>query len=436
VGGGDEVAQALLKRWPQFAANTRRIAAEVLVSRRPWAKALLSAVEQKDVSPGDISATAVRILAQNSDQTIRSRAATAVGRFRASDPDKLKLIAEKRKIVLSGKPDIQAGHDIAAKSCLVCHKLHGEGADVGPDLTGVGRSSLDALLANIIDPNQVIGKGYENTEIETKDGRIVNGRVVEDTDTRIRLLSAGPKEEIIAKSDIAKMRTSELSLMPEGLEQMPDADFRNLIWYILNPPQDNRPMTPALRRELIGDESTVQNRGDSSRKTSSNTQTVDRESVALWNPAWRVHCPDFEGAPMKLSEYAGRNNVLMTHPISRAEPSVLQRSFDIPNGEKTTLTFQVAAHERGNWELRVFANGRRLYRQLIDHDGERWKQIMIDLSPFAGQKVDLRLENAANDWNYEFGYWSNIQIVPEKLTAGVKAAGRRSNIQLRTSNFQ
>jgi len=111
----------------------------------------------------------------------------------------------------------------------VCHKFHGEGADVGPDLTGVGRSSLDALLANVIDPNQVIGKGYENTEVETKDGRTVNGRIVEDTDTRIKLLSAGPKEEVIAKSEIARMRTSELSLMPEGLEQMPEADFRNLI---------------------------------------------------------------------------------------------------------------------------------------------------------------------------------------------------------------
>jgi hypothetical protein len=34
------------------------------------------------------------------------------------------------------------------------------------------------------------------------------------------------------------MRVSELSVMPEGLEQMPDADFRNLILYILNPPQE------------------------------------------------------------------------------------------------------------------------------------------------------------------------------------------------------
>jgi len=50
------------------------------------------------------------------------------------------------------------------------------------------------------------------------------------------------------------IRTSDLSLMPEGLEQMSDADFRNMIWYLLNPPGDNRPMTPELRRELIGEE--------------------------------------------------------------------------------------------------------------------------------------------------------------------------------------
>ncbi len=142
---------------------------------------------------------------------------------------------------------------MARKTCLVCHKFHGEGAEVGPDLTGVGRSTLDALLANVIDPNQIVGKGYENVEVETKDGRTISGRLVEDTDTRVKLLSSGPKEDVVAKSEIAHLRTSELSVMPEGLEQMPDADFRNLIWYILNPPQDHRPLTPALLRELIGD---------------------------------------------------------------------------------------------------------------------------------------------------------------------------------------
>jgi putative heme-binding domain-containing protein len=169
-------------------------------------------------------------------------------------------MADKRKVVLAAQPDLKAGHEVAVRACLVCHKLYGEGADVGPDLTGVGRSTLDALLHNVIDPNEVIGNGFENTEVELKDGRVLNGRIVEDSPARLKLIASGPTEHFIARSDIAmvngkpSIRTSELSLMPEGLEQMPDADFRNLIWYLLNPPQDNRPMTPELRRQLVGEE--------------------------------------------------------------------------------------------------------------------------------------------------------------------------------------
>jgi putative heme-binding domain-containing protein len=145
-------------------------------------------------------------------------------------------MAEKKHMILSSTPDVAAGHEIARKACFICHKLNGEGAEIGPDLTGSGRSTLDALLANVIDPNQVIGAGYENVVIETKDDRTVSGRLVENSETRVRLLAAGPKEEVVAKSDIASMRVSELSVMPEGLEQMPDADFRNLISFILSAP--------------------------------------------------------------------------------------------------------------------------------------------------------------------------------------------------------
>src|SRR4051812_48848384 len=116
------------------------------------------------------------MLAQNPDESIRTLAAQTLGRFPATDSDKLKFIAQKKRIVLSKTPDFKAGHDLALKPCLVCHKMHGEGGEVGPDLTGVGRSTLDALLANVIDPNQVVGKGYENTAVETKDGRTINGR--------------------------------------------------------------------------------------------------------------------------------------------------------------------------------------------------------------------------------------------------------------------
>jgi putative heme-binding domain-containing protein len=168
-----------------------------------------------------------------------------IGHYRASTDETAKLIAEKRKIVLSGPVDFKAGHEMTKKTCLVCHTLHAEGATVGPDLTGSGRSTLDALLTNVLDPNQIIGKGYEQVNVTTQDDQILSGRLVEDTADHVKLLSAGPKEDVIAKSDIKSMKVSELSVMPEGLGALPDADFRNLIWYVLTPEQTKEGQTTA-----------------------------------------------------------------------------------------------------------------------------------------------------------------------------------------------
>jgi putative membrane-bound dehydrogenase-like protein len=235
--GGDAVAGALLASWNGLSRAERDTAADVLASRGQWALALLSAVQTNFIRATELPVSALRALAESGDAAVRQRAAEVIGRVRPSAGDKQQLIAQKRRMILAGgPPDLSAGHEVARKVCLVCHRLNGEGADVGPDLTGVGRSSLDSLLANIIDPNLVVGKGYENVILETKDDRTVTGRLVESTPTQVKLLSSGPKEEIVARKDIASMRVSKLSVMPEGLEQMPDDDFRNLIGYILSTP--------------------------------------------------------------------------------------------------------------------------------------------------------------------------------------------------------
>ena len=406
VFGGDDIAYVVTGAWPNFSLPTRRIASEVLVLRSKWSRALLAAIEQKTASPQDVSATARRALARSDDATVRDNADKLLGKYRASGEDKLKLIAAKRKLVLTGEYDAKAGYEVAKRNCFVCHKMYGEGADVGPDLTGVGRSTLDALLHNVIDPNEVIGNGYNATEVELKDGSSITGRIVEETPTRLKLVASGPTEHVIAKSDIAieagkpKIRTSDFSLMPEGLDQIPDADFRNLIMYLLNPPGDNRAWTPALRRELIGDE-----------KPSASATPVDGESVALWNPSWRVIAPEFEGTPQKLSSFADRKNVLMTHPFDPNKGAALVRIVTLPTGKKAELRLTVAAHETGDWELRVLANGELLHKQTIDHEGNPWKEVRVDLSKFAGREVELRAENFANGWSWEFGYWGAIDLI-------------------------
>lgn len=400
--GGDDTARRLLARWDAYTPSVRAAVAELCATRGAWKWPLYGAIERGDLQRGDIPPTVIRALATARNDREREKATELFGRVDATDAEKLRLIAEKREVVIRGPVDLAAGHRVARQACLTCHRLHGEGADVGPDLTGVGRSSLDALLRHVIHPNEIIGQGYEQVEVETRDGLVYSGRMTENTATHVKLVMAGPSEVIVDKSDLQSLHVSEQSAMPEGLEQMPGEDFRNLIWFILAPPADGLPLTEERRRELIG---LADDEG-----AASLLPQRDGESLALWAPGWQVDCPDFEGAPAKLPEFAGRRNVLLTHPYDESRPAALVRSLGLPRDRRATLRVAVAAHERGDWELRVRADGELLHRQTVHREGPRWQEVTVDLSPLAGRRVVLRLENAANNWAWEFGYWSDLRL--------------------------
>ncbi len=399
--GEDDTARQLLEKWNSSTPAVRAAVAEFCTSRSNWKWPFFTAVERGDVKRGDIPPTVVRTLATSGSEKERAKAEQVFGKVRATSAEKLKLIDAKRKVVGTGPIDLAKGHEVARRTCFVCHKMYDEGAEIGPDLTGVGRSSLDALLHNVINPNEIIGAGYENVEIETKDDRFFSGRMVENNASIVKLIQAGPAESIVAKSDIKTLKVSENSVMPEGLEAMPDEDFRNMIWFILSHPKDGKPLDDQRRKELMG---------GSGGTASVPLPARDGESIALWAPEWQVNAPDFEGSPAKLPEFAGRQNVLMTHPFDGETPAALVRVLMLPRDVRATLRFSVAAHEKGDWELRVKSDGELLHKQTVKNDGPRWQDVALDLSALAGRRVVLRLENAANNWSFEFAYWSNLRI--------------------------
>jgi putative membrane-bound dehydrogenase-like protein len=240
--GQDADAEAILKCWAvPTPAEVQRLAAETLATRPAWAKALLTAVKNKKIDPADISLPARRSLATLADKNagLKQLMSGTIGTFRPTPGDKQKIIEAKKAVVMNGPVNKQRGHDLFMKNCAVCHQLNGEGAKVlvGPDLTGVGRGTLDLLLNNVIDPDQIIGAGYENTIIETTDGDTKSGRVVEDNDQYVKLLSAGPTEDTIPKKNIKERRISPKSVMPEGFDQLlKDDEFRDLIRFVLEAP--------------------------------------------------------------------------------------------------------------------------------------------------------------------------------------------------------
>ncbi len=142
-----------------------------------------------------------------------------------------------------------------------------------------------------------------------------------------------------------------------------------------------------------------------------------------WN-LWRITSGKEREAPCRLDAHEGRSNVYLTHPVSREAPASLEREFEIPAGKRATLSFWVTHHGLGDWELRVIADGKMLLKQAVGPKATEWRMVRLDLTPFAGRKFLLRLENAATEWIWEFGYWSDIEVKVEGeegvlvLTAG------------------
>ena len=87
---------------------------------------------------------------------------------------------------------------------------YGQGGNVGPDLTGVGRENLDAVLTNVLDPNLVIGSPYYVNVARTKDGDTISGLLVEKSDKQV-VLKDQTKQTVIPKADLDEADASRTS---------------------------------------------------------------------------------------------------------------------------------------------------------------------------------------------------------------------------------
>ena len=117
---------------------------------------------------------------------------------------------------------------------------------MGPDLTVNGRSSIDQMLSNVFDPSLVIGAAYRAVIVVTKEGRVLTGLVVEDSPSRLVLKIQGGKTEIIPREDVDSFKISNVSLMPEQLEnQLKPNEIVDLFAFLA---LDKRPSDPAARQ--------------------------------------------------------------------------------------------------------------------------------------------------------------------------------------------
>jgi putative heme-binding domain-containing protein len=237
-----KLADVVLARYGQLAAEVRPLAIDLLMQREPWARRLLDAVLAKKVPRAALDANHLRKILDSNDREAIWAVEKAFGRVREErNPEREKVVAEMGKRLRETPGDPVAGRQVFRNFCAQCHTIHGEGGRVGPDITGNGRGSFEQLLSNVFDPSLVIGPQYQVTTVVTKDGRNLTGLITEDGGQRIVVRMAGEGEEAVVRNNVKYTRVSRLSMMPEGIETvLAEKDLADLFAFLSldKPPED------------------------------------------------------------------------------------------------------------------------------------------------------------------------------------------------------
>ena len=226
----------LIEKLASFDAPTRNEAINTLATTAAGARLLLGAVKAKQVLLTMLSPFLARQMDALKDAQVNALLKEVWGDLNAPKADLPERKAKFRAILTAAalaKTDAAKGKLVFMGICGQCHKLFGEGQNVGPDLTGSNRANLDYLLDNVLDPNAVIGKAYQLNIFELKDGRITSGVVKEETPAAYRIAMPGGFEQTLTVAEVKKRTISKVSTMPEGIfEALPQEQLIQLVAYL------------------------------------------------------------------------------------------------------------------------------------------------------------------------------------------------------------
>jgi putative heme-binding domain-containing protein len=209
-----------------------RTAAVTAVGRYPAGQqAILELVTAGKLTP-ELHFAAANVLLTSRDATIKAEASEHLKLPAMADAKPLPPLAE----LVKSTGDAQRGKQVfdTVGTCAKCHKVHGEGKEVGPDLSEIGsKLSKEAMYVSILDPNAGISFNYETHLVALDDGSQVSGIVISQTDAEVQLKTAEAIVRQLPRDQIVAMKKQTVSLMPADLQkQLRAQDVVDVVEYL------------------------------------------------------------------------------------------------------------------------------------------------------------------------------------------------------------
>jgi putative heme-binding domain-containing protein len=233
------IPEALLLGWEAQIAGDKALredALRVMAGRKEWAQILVSFVNEWKVPTKHFTVDIVRQLSLHKDPEIDAaidkhwKGLLATG----PTPEKKKESERIKAVLKTGLGDADKGKIQFMARCAICHKLFGEGGQIGPELTGYDRSNADFWLDNLFMPSMEIREGFGAYIVKTKGGQILTGLMDAQDAKGIVIKDMANNKTALKQTDIESMTASPISLMPEGLTTgMSDADLKDFFAYLM-----------------------------------------------------------------------------------------------------------------------------------------------------------------------------------------------------------
>jgi len=231
--GDGSVSERLLQRWDGLTPETRLVVIDALSSRSTWSLELLQAMKDSRVATGTLDATRRARLLNHGNAQVKKLAQAVLDAPSKSDRTAL---VDRYRGALTMEGNARQGAAMYARLCLSCHQRDGRGVDVGPNLLSVAGHAPEKLLVNIINPNADIQPGFHAYSCQLSDGEEIYGLIQAETANSILFKVADGTIRTLLRKDIAALRGSAISLMPEGLETgLTPNDLADLIAFLRAP---------------------------------------------------------------------------------------------------------------------------------------------------------------------------------------------------------
>ncbi len=231
--GSSELISILKKSWPVLRASVRS-----LVARQWFNRPSRLAARADEFFAGDWAG--ILEMPELRDSLTRLGDSRLMVLGESPDQDRAKALSFEQMLqsVFANRGNPLRGQELFKLHCSSCHRLAGQGYEVGPDLRAVSDRSTRAWLLAIMEPNRAVESKFLAYTVETESGDAMTGVISEETGNSLTLRIPNSEPVILVRNQISELRESNLSLMPEGLaEQIGAGGLADLIAFLQQPHQ-------------------------------------------------------------------------------------------------------------------------------------------------------------------------------------------------------